>query len=54
MLNRRLGLDMAGNLKLGIDKDLFSDEDLLTGMKNENQVEPFTVCLFMCSLFIGV
>ncbi|XP_060582986.1 TATA-binding protein-associated factor 172-like [Ruditapes philippinarum] len=35
MLNKRLGLDVAGNLQLDIDKDLYSDEDLLTGMNKE-------------------
>lgn len=39
MLNKRLGLDVAGNLQLGIDKELFSDEDLLTGMKKEMNME---------------
>ena len=38
MLNKRLGLDMAGNLKLGIDTDIFSDEDLLTGIKQSQQL----------------
>ena len=38
MLNKRLGLDMAGNLKLGIDSDIFSDEDLLTGIKQSQQL----------------
>ena len=38
MLNKRLGLDMAGNLKLGIDSDIFSDEDLLTGIKQTQQL----------------
>jgi len=36
MLNKRLGLDMAGNLALGIGSDIFSDEDLLTGIKSTN------------------
>lgn len=34
MLNKRLGLDMAGNL--GIGGDIFSDEDLVAGIKTEN------------------
>lgn len=34
MLNKRLGLDMAGNL--GIGGDIFSDEDLVSGIKTEN------------------
>ena len=37
MLNKRLGLDMAGNLKLGIDADIFTDDDLLTGIKESQQ-----------------
>ena len=37
MLNKRLGLDMAGNLKLGIDAELFSDDDLMTGIKESQQ-----------------
>ncbi|XP_071151825.1 TATA-binding protein-associated factor 172-like, partial [Mytilus edulis] len=32
MLNKKLGLDMAGSLKLGLDGDLFSDEDLKSGL----------------------
>ncbi|KAL4240937.1 btaf1 RNA polymerase II [Mactra antiquata] len=39
MLNKRLGLDMAGNLKLEMDKDLFTDEDLLTGIKQEHKTD---------------
>lgn len=34
MLNKRLGLDMTGNL--GIGGDIFSDEDLVAGIKTEN------------------
>ena len=34
MLNKRLGLDMAGNL--GIGGEIFSDEDLVSGIKPEN------------------
>lgn len=34
MLNKRLGLDMAGNL--GIGGEIFSDEDLVAGIKTEN------------------
>ncbi|KAK3090954.1 hypothetical protein FSP39_016028 [Pinctada imbricata] len=36
LLNRRLGLDMAGNLKLGIEGDIFTEEDLVIGIKKEN------------------
>ncbi|XP_052814760.1 TATA-binding protein-associated factor 172-like isoform X2 [Mya arenaria] len=42
MLNKKLGLDMAGNLKLGLDTDLYTDEDLLTGMKKEDETKPDT------------
>ena len=35
MLNKRLGLDMAGNLKLDIDRELFTDDDLASGIKGE-------------------
>jgi hypothetical protein len=36
MLNKKLGLDMAGSLKLGLDGDLFSDEDLKSGLNGSN------------------
>ncbi|XP_052235352.1 TATA-binding protein-associated factor 172-like isoform X2 [Dreissena polymorpha] len=42
MLNRRLGLDMAGSLKLGLDQDLYTDDDLLTGMGQEPDAIPGT------------
>ena len=35
MLNKRLGLDIAGNLKLDLDKDLFTDDDIASGIKSE-------------------
>jgi len=43
MLNKRLGLDMAGSLKLELDADLYTDEDLLTGMAAPEDVKPDTV-----------
>lgn len=36
MLNKKLGLDMVGSLKLGLDSDLFSDEDLTIGISSSN------------------
>lgn len=36
LLNKKLGLDMAGSLKLGLDGDLFSDEDLKSGLNGSN------------------
>lgn len=43
MLNKKLGLDMAGALKLDLDKDLYTDEDLLTGMETDNSQRPDVV-----------
>jgi len=40
MLNKKLGLDMAGALKLELDKDLYTDEDLLTGMDTNSDIKP--------------
>ena len=36
MLNKKLGLDIAGSLRLGLDGDLFSDEDLKSGLNGSN------------------
>ncbi|XP_060070663.1 TATA-binding protein-associated factor 172-like isoform X2 [Ylistrum balloti] len=38
MLNKRLGLDVAGNLGLGIGSDIFTDDDLIMGIKSSNGV----------------
>jgi len=40
MLNKKLGLDMGGALKLELDKDLYTDEDLLTGMDTNSDIKP--------------
>ena len=36
-LNKRLGLGMAGNLNLGLDSGIFTDDDLMTGIKETQQ-----------------
>ena len=36
-LNKRLGLGMAGNLNLGLDSGIFTDDDLMTGIKESQQ-----------------
>ncbi|XP_076073071.1 TATA-binding protein-associated factor 172-like [Mytilus galloprovincialis] len=47
MLNKKLGLDMAGSLKLGLDGDLFSDEDLKSGLNTsyDNIIKQEKTCV---------
>ncbi|XP_052070007.1 TATA-binding protein-associated factor 172-like [Mytilus californianus] len=47
MLNKKLGLDMAGSLKLGLDGDLFSDEDLKSGLSTscDNTIKQEKTCV---------
>ncbi|XP_063444326.1 TATA-binding protein-associated factor 172-like [Mytilus trossulus] len=47
MLNKKLGLDMAGSLKLGLDGDLFSDEDLKSGLTTsyDNTIKQEKTCV---------
>lgn len=52
MLNKKLGLDMAGSLKLDLDTDLYTDEDLLTGMETNPDCKPDLVsAILACNLF---